>query len=124
MKEIYTIIQINKINATKKTLATAGIYSLHVCPALGHGSGMVDPRILEAAADGKEEAIAMLGEQPPLVPKRSFSIIVPDDRVDDVVQAIIQANQTGHHGDGKIYVCPIRESIRVRTRERGIAALT
>jgi len=123
VKEIYAIIQPNRINATKDALGKFGIYSLHVFPALGHGQGLVDPKILKGAQEGIEEAIAMLGNMPPLVPKRSFSIMVPDDREEEVVNAIIEANRTGSHGDGKIFVCPIRETIRVRTGERGDSAL-
>lgn len=123
MKEIYAIIQPNRMNATKEALAEFGIYSLHVFPALGHGQGLVDPKVLKGAEEGVEEAIAMLGTMPPLVPKRSFSIMVPDDREEEVVNAIIKANQTGSHGDGKIFVCPIRETIRVRTGEHGDSAL-
>jgi nitrogen regulatory protein PII 2 len=121
--EIYAIIQINKINATKEALARIGIYSLHVFPALGHGKGLVDEEILAAAARGEEEALAVLDDLPRLVPKRSFSVIVPADRSPEVVDAIMDANHTGHHGDGKIFVVPIENAVRIRTAESGLTAL-
>ncbi len=124
MAEIYAIIQINRINATKEALGEIGIYSLHVFPALGHGRGLVDEEILAAAAEGKEEALAVLDDLPHLVPKRSFSVIVPQDRTEEVVQAIIKANRTGHHGDGRIFVCPVENAVRIRTAETGITALS
>ena len=50
-------------------------------------------------------------------------MIVPDDRVSDLVSAIIKANQTGSPGDGKIFVSPVVDTIRVRTGEEGEAAI-
>lgn len=123
MKEIYAIIQMQKINATKEALAKIGIYSLNAYPALGHGKGQVDPKVLEAASKGEQAAIAALGEHPPLVPKRTFSIMVEDDRVDEVVDAIVAANQTGNHGDGKIFVCPLEDAVRISSGERGKVAI-
>lgn len=123
MKEIYAIIQINKINPTKKALEKVGIYALNAYPAFGHGKGQVDPLVLKSAAEGCPEAIAKLGEHPTLVPKRSFSIMVEDDEADKVVKTIIEVNQTGNHGDGKIFVCPVENAIRIRTGETGSAAL-
>ncbi|MPM95818.1 Nitrogen regulatory protein P-II [bioreactor metagenome] len=52
-----------------------------------------------------------------LIPKRFFTVIVDDDRVKDAVDIIIAANQTGHSGDGKIFVLPINESYKVRNGE-------
>jgi len=52
-----------------------------------------------------------------LIAKRLFTLIVDDDQVNEVVQIIIDANQTGHPGDGKIFVIPIREAYTVRTGE-------
>ena len=123
MKEIYAIIQMSKINATKVALAAKGIYALNAYPALGHGKGQVEPSVLEAAAKGSQEAISILGEHPQLVPKRTFSIMVDDDRVDEVVNTIVAANQTGNHGDGKIFICPLEEVVRISSGERGPIAL-
>ncbi len=51
------------------------------------------------------------------VPKRMLTIVVPDDVVSKIVKSIIKVNQTGQHGDGKIFVSPIDGAIRVRTGE-------
>ena len=123
MKEIYAIIQMSKINATKVALAAKGIYALNAYPALGHGKGQVEPSVLEAAAKGSQEAISILGEHPQLGHKRTFSIMVDDDRVDEVVNTIVAANQTGNHGDGKIFICPLEEVVRISSGERGPIAL-
>jgi nitrogen regulatory protein PII 2 len=50
-------------------------------------------------------------------------VVVPDEKVERVVHAVIEANRTGQPGDGRIFVLPVAESVRVRTGERGDAAL-
>lgn len=65
----------------------------------------------------------MLGEKGKLYPKRVVTVVVEDEKVDEVVKAIIAPNQTGRPGDGKIFVMPIADSIRVRTGETGEAAI-
>ncbi len=57
------------------------------------------------------------------VPKRMLQILVPDEAVQPVIQAIIRVNQTGYPGDGKIFVSPVEDAVRIRTGERGEAAL-
>ncbi len=120
MKEVMAIIRINKINSTKKALSGLGISSFTATGrVLGRGKGMVDYRILHAAENGRQEAIAILGQGPMLVAKRMVLIVLPDDKVDLVVKTIIEVNQTGKAGDGKIFVLPVIDSVRVRTEETG-----
>lgn len=120
MKEVMAIIRINKVNETKRALADAGISSFTATgKVLGRGKGLVDYRILQGAEQGFEEAISQLGQGPRLVPKRLILVIVPDDKVDIVVNAIIETNKTGHAGDGKIFVMPVIDAVRVRTGKAG-----
>jgi nitrogen regulatory protein PII 2 len=123
MKEIMAIIRINKINSTKKALAEAGIGSMHAKESLGRGRGLVDLSVLQGAEKGYEEAIAQLGSSQRLIPKRLISLIVPDKLADLVIQTIITANKTGKPGDGKIFVLPVSQAIRIRTGEVGDAVL-
>jgi len=123
MKEVMAIIRMNKINQTKKALADAGISSMHARECLGRGKGLVDLDVLKGAEQGYEEAIAQLGNSQRLIPKRLLSIVVADKLVKRTVSAIISANQTGKAGDGKIFVLPVHESIRIRTGETGEATL-
>lgn len=58
-----------------------------------------------------------------LVPKSKLEVLVDDGEVDKVVEAIVRASQTGKIGDGKVWVLPVEEIVRVRTEERGAAAL-
>ena len=123
MKEVLAVIRMNKMNQTKQALADAGISAFHARPVYGRGRGHVDFRVLEGAKDGHPEAIAQLGNGPKLIPKRMLSVIVPDDKAKSVIDTIIQTNRTGHAGDGKVFVIPCTEVVRVRTGERDDAAL-
>jgi len=119
MKEIMAIVRINMMNRTKAALAAAGISSVTARDALGRGKGLVDLSLLEGAEKGYEEAIAQLGQSQRLIPKRIFFIVVPDRLVHKTVQTIIGVNRTSKSGDGKIFVMPVTDSVRVRTGESG-----
>ena len=119
MKEIMAIVRINMMNKTKAALAEAGISSVTAREALGRGKGLVDLSLLEGAEKGYEEAIAQLGQSQRLIPKRIFFIVVPDRLVHKTVQTIIGVIRTSKSGDGKIFVMPVMDSVRVRTGESG-----
>jgi nitrogen regulatory protein PII 2 len=119
MKEITAIIRLNKMNETKQALSEAGISSVTARDALGRGKGLVDMQLLKGAELGYEEAISQLGQSGRLIPKRILLIVVPDKLVEKTVKTIIRVNQTGKSGDGKIYVIPCQDAIRVRTGEFG-----
>lgn len=119
MKEVLAIIRMNKINRTKRALVEGGISSMHARECLGRGKGLVDLDILKGAEQGYEEAIAQLGNTQRLIPKRIISIVVPDKLVGKTVSAIITTNRTGKPGDGKIFVLPVYDAVRIRTGESG-----
>ena len=123
MKEILAIIRMNKMNETKRALSAAGISSLTARKVMGRGKGKVDYLLLEGAKAGYEEAINQLGPGPKLIPKRMLNIIVTDDLVEKVIKTIIKVNKTGSPGDGKIFVEPLVDAIRVRTGEYGDLAI-
>lgn len=123
MKEVLAVVRMNMMNATKQALADAGIASFTARKVMGRGKGQVDYRLLKGAAEGYEEAITQLAPGPKLIPKRMIKVVVPDKLAPKVVQTIIEANKTGNPGDGKVFVKPIREAIRVRTDERDDVAL-
>ena len=123
MKEILAIVRMNKMNQTKRALSEVNITSITARDALGRGKGLVDVHLLEGAEKGYEEAISQLGHTQRMIPKRALIIVVPDELVDKTVKTIIQVNQTGKSGDGKIFVMPCLDAIRVRTGESGDAVL-
>lgn len=119
MKEVIAVVRMNMMNRTKAALSDAGIAAYFAHEAQGRGLGFVNTELLEGAEKGYEEAAALLGEKGKLYPKRMVTAVVEDDQVDDVVEAIIKTNQTGKPGDGKIFVLPIGDAVRIRTGETG-----
>ena len=66
-----------------------------------------------------DEAIQQLGPGPKLIPQRMINMVVQDDKVDLVVKTVIKTNKTNSPGDGKIFIMPVMDAIRVRTGETG-----
>lgn len=124
MKEVIAVVRMNMMNKTKEALTEAGINAFFAHEAQGRGLGFVNRKLVKGTEEGYEEAASLLGEKGKLYPKRMMSVVVTDDEVDDVVEAIITVNQTGKPGDGKIFVLPISDSVRVRTAEKGIKSIT
>ena len=124
MKQVIAIIRMNMMNATKQALIEAGFPAFTVRKVLGRGKGNVDFRVIQGAEAGAPEAIARLKDDGPmLIPKRLMNLVVPDELVPKLIETVIKINRTGNRGDGKIIVLPIEEAVRVRTNERGAAAL-
>lgn len=125
MKQVIAIIRMNKVNATKEALVSAGFPAFTVRKVLGRGRGNVDYRIIHGAEESHPEAIARLKDDGPmLIPKRMMNLVVPDEAAPLVIQSIIQANQTGQKGDGKIFVVPLADAVRIRTGETGAPAVS
>ena len=123
MKEVIAVVRINMMNQTKKALSDAGIAAFFAHECQGRGKGFVNPKILEGVDQGYEEAASVLGEKGKLYSKRLVTVVVEDEQVADVVQAVIAVNKTGKPGDGKIFVLPVADAVRVRTAEKGAAAI-
>ena len=123
MKEVIAIVRINMMNQTKQALTDCGIDAFFVHEAHGRGKGFVNPQVLEGVERGYEEAAALLGSKGQLFPKRLVTVVVPDKQVKCVVETIINTNQTGMPGDGKVFVVPISDAVRVRTGETGAKSI-
>jgi nitrogen regulatory protein PII 2 len=124
MKQVTAIIRMNMMNATRQALVEAGFPAFTVRKVLGRGKGNVDYRVIRGAEAGAPEAVARLKDDGPmLIPKRMMHLVVPDELVPKLIETIIRTNRTGNRGDGKIFVMPIEDAVRVRTGERAAAAL-
>lgn len=119
MKEVIAVVRMDMMNKTKAALTAAGVDAFFAHEAQGRGFGFVNRKLIEGAEEGYEEAASLLGEKGKLYPKRMITIVLEDDEVDDVVETIIATNRTGKPGDGKIFVVPIGDGVRIRTREKG-----
>jgi len=124
MKEIVAIVRMNMMNKTKKALNEAGVDAFFVHEAQGRGKGFVNPKVLEGVKKGYEEAADLLGEKGKLYAKRVVTVVAADDEVDGIVEAIIEVNKTGKPGDGKIFVMPMGDAVRVRTGETGAKSIS
>lgn len=117
MKEIIAIIRRHKIQETKTGLIGIGIPALTMISVEGRGKqhGLIEP---------DEEMNEMKMENRlQFIPKRMIYTVVEDNDVPKVVETLIRINQTGQIGDGKIFVCPIENIVRVRTGEIGEQAI-
>lgn len=113
MKKVEAIIRPFKLDEVKDALDRVDVHGMTVIEVKGYGrSGgraMIYP--------GAEYTVDF-------VPKLKIEVIVPDDQVHAVVDAVADAAWTGETGDGKIFVLPVDEAVRIRTGERGETALT
>jgi nitrogen regulatory protein PII 2 len=124
MKQVIAIIRMNMMNATKQALIEAGYPAFTARKVVGRGNGNVDVGVMQGAEAGAPEAIARLKDDGPmLLPNRMMAVAVADESVPKLIETIIRANHTGKSGDGKIFVVPIEEAVRIRTGERGTAAV-
>ena len=127
MKEVCAVIRMDMISKTKAALLREGFPALSCSKVLGRGKKKVDFALIENILEGHEFTSPTVAEAYSeghrLVPKRLLSIVVNDDEVRTLVDALITVNQKGHPGDGKIFVMPMVDCIRVRTGESGELAL-
>ncbi|MFW5501464.1 MULTISPECIES: P-II family nitrogen regulator [unclassified Maridesulfovibrio] len=123
MKEIIAVVRMDMMNRTKKALTEAGLDAFFAHEAQGRGKGFVNPAVLEGVESGYEEAAAVLGEKGKLYPKRVLTAVVPEESVESIIETIIEVNKTGKPGDGKIFVCPVGDAVRVRTGETGAKSI-
>jgi nitrogen regulatory protein P-II 1 len=108
MRKIEAIIKPFKLDEVKEALHAIGIQGMTVTEVKGFGRQKGHTELYR----GAEYVVDFL-------PKIKVEIAVKDEMADKVVQAIVQAANTGRIGDGKIFVMPIEEAIRIRTGERG-----
>ena len=112
MKKIEAIIKPFKMEDVKEALSEIGVEGMTVSEVKGFGRQKGHTEIYR----GSEYTVDFL-------PKVKFEIVITDDRVQKAVDVIVQAAKTGKIGDGKVFVMPIEEAIRIRTEERGEAAI-
>ncbi len=112
MKKIEAIIKPFKLDEVKDALAEVGVQGMTVSEVKGFGR-----------TGGKKEVYRGSAYVVDFVPKVKIEVVIPDDLVHDVLDAIEKSAKTGRIGDGKIFVLPIDEIIRIRTGERGSAAI-
>ncbi len=112
MKRIEAFVRVNKLEEVKQALEDVGVLGISVEQVRGFGR-----------QQGQHEQFRGSTYALNLVPKTKIETVVPDDMLETALSAIVDSAQTGELGDGKIFVSDVTEAIRIRTGERGDAAL-
>ena len=112
MKKIEAIVKPFKLDDLKTALHDLGINGMTVVEVKGFGRQKGHTEIYR----GSEYTVDFL-------PKVKLEIVVDDDEVETVCKAIVDTANTGKIGDGKVFVLPVEESIRIRTGETGVEAI-
>jgi len=113
MKKIEAIIRPEKLNDVKQALDDLGFHGMNFIQVTGRGA---QRGVVHQGRGGETVTVDML-------PKVRIEVVIPDLAVERVIEAIIREARTGNIGDGKIFVLPVEEAIRVRTGERGEVAV-
>ncbi|MCX6690509.1 MAG: P-II family nitrogen regulator [Methanoregula sp.] len=149
MKQIIAILREEQVENTKQSLMAIGVMGVTFLYVTGRGqqkgrvsawepgeklnrSMRMQPENAPFCNDSPDAGTEMTGSQAypdtefalGFLPKRMLVIISCDVEVNRIVQAIVNSNQTGRHGDGRIFICPMISAMRVRTGEKGDKALS
>jgi len=112
MKKIEAIIREEKLDSVRKALDEIGSYGMTVTAVSGHGKQggiKLQWRVGEYLVD--------------LLPKIKVELVVLDEDVPVIINTIIRSTRTGEKGDGKIFVIPVENAVRIRTGDEGIDAI-
>jgi nitrogen regulatory protein P-II 1 len=112
MTKVEAIIQPNKFEAVKEALSELGVEGMTISEVRGHGRQKGHTEHYR----GREYSVD-------LIPKIKIEVVLADNLVERAVEAVIKAAATGKIGDGKIFLSKIDDAIRIRSQERGVAAV-
>lgn len=107
MKLVKSIVRPDKVDEVREALEKLKIAGMTVSDVRGHGRQKGHTAVYR----GKEYEVSLL-------PKVKIEVVVPDDVVEDVIQAVIKAARTGEIGDGRVFVLPVEYGYHIRTGER------
>lgn len=113
MKRIEAYVRVNKLEDVKDALESIGIHGLSCEQVRGYGR-----------QQGRHDMYRGSTYALNLVPKMRIDVVVADDQLESAVNAIVEATRTGEIGDGKLFVSDVLDAIRIRTGERGEAAIS
>src|SRR5438067_10579924 len=112
MMKLEAVIQPSRFESVKDALREIGVEGMTVTEVRGHGRQKGHTEVYR----GREYSVDLL-------PKVKLELVLADNLVDAVVDAIVKTASTGKIGDGKIFISRVDEVIRIRNQERGVAAL-
>ena len=109
MKLIKAIVRPNKVDEVREALEKLNLGGMTVTDVRGHGRQKGHTAVYR----GKEYEVSLL-------PKVEIVVVIGDDMVEEVIQAVIQAARTGEIGDGRVFVLPVEQAYNIRTGERNV----
>jgi nitrogen regulatory protein P-II 1 len=113
LKKIEAIIREDKVNDVKDALADIGIVGMNMFEVRGHG---------------RQGGIQLVGRagtyQINMLPKIQINIVLSDRNLEEAIEAILKSAYTGEQGDGIMFIYPVEDVLRIRTRERGPGAMS
>lgn len=112
MKKIEAIIKPFKLDDVKEALNKIGVQGMTITEVKGYGRQKGHKEIYR----GAEYVVDF-------IPKVKIELVVDDDQTEKISDAIINAARTGQIGDGKIFILPVEEAVRIRTGEKGTSAV-
>lgn len=112
MKRIEAIIQPYKLDDVREALKGIGVDGMTIYDVRGHGR-----------QKGHKEVYRGQEYEVDLLPKVKLEVVVADERVEETVKAVVDAARTGKIGDGKVFILPVDEAIRIRNADTGDGAL-
>ncbi len=112
MKKLEAIIQSSRLEQVKEALKEVGVEGMTVIEARGHGRQKGHTEVYR----GREYSVDLL-------PKLKIEMVVADDMVERAIDALVSGARTGKIGDGKIFIYPVEDAIRIRNGQRGKEAL-
>jgi nitrogen regulatory protein PII 2 len=145
MKEIIAIIRTDQGEPTKGALESIGVKGITFINVIGRGRQRGTIRVPDPEGTVRREVGVYVMQQRGIIfdaenpkyhvpvrkeielgflPKKMLMMVVNDDEVSLIVDTLAQLNRSGQHGDGKIFVCPVTDAVRIRTGERGNKALS
>ena len=113
MKEVMIILRPKMYFITKETLVANGFHSMTVRECIGRGKKPVPYDLDENSQVVKHRLVA----------KKIIDMYIRDEDVDFLIETVVEVNKTNHAGDGKIFIMPCEDAVRVRTDERGDEAI-
>ncbi|MBP2630503.1 MAG: nitrogen regulatory protein [Firmicutes bacterium] len=135
MKEIIAVVRMNKVSDTKRALIGVGAAGFTALKVMGRGRLVEDKTVIAERRKtllalnrndehNTEKIVTEFLDGTRLFPRRMFTVLAHDQDVPKIIKAIVDANKTKYKvGDGKIFVVPVMDAVRVRTKESGDAAI-
>lgn len=113
MKRVECIVRVNKLEDVKQALEDVGVFGMTCEQVRGYGRQL-----------GRTDKYRGSTYAVNLLPKMKIEVVMKDEQVEDAIESILRATQSGEIGDGKIFISEVQEAIRIRTGERGDAAVS